>query len=66
MRWSTGFMLAGLLVMGLGFVPIFLAHITFGSLESAASFFAVGLLLFLIGFLLRRLRKSLEKSKPPK
>jgi VIT1/CCC1 family predicted Fe2+/Mn2+ transporter len=66
MRWSTGFMLAGLLVMGLGFVPIFLAHITFESLESAASFFAVGLLLFLIGFLLRRLSKSLEKSKPTK
>jgi hypothetical protein len=53
-------MIAGVLVIALGFVPLLFGHFTFSSLESAGSFFAIGILIFIVGWLLRKIRRSFE------
>jgi hypothetical protein len=44
--------------MLVGLIPPAALGVTIGSVESAASLIAVGLLVFLLGMLLRRLQKA--------
>ncbi len=60
MRWSVRLMVIGVLVILVGFLPIYFSGLTIGTLESAASFFAVGLLILLVGIMLRTLRKTFQ------
>ena len=50
----------GVLIMLVGFVPLLASGFTVAALEGAATFFATGLLIFLVGTMLRKLRKSFE------
>jgi hypothetical protein len=54
MRWSLGLMVIGTFVITLGFVPIYFNGITIVTLEGAASLFAVGIFVFLVGLLIRK------------
>jgi len=60
MRWSTRIMIPGMLLIALGFVPLAFGHLNFDTLETAGSFFAVGVLVFLIGLMLRKVAKSMQ------
>jgi hypothetical protein len=53
-------MIAGLVLIALAFVPIFLRPITFEVLEGSVSLFATGMLIFLVGWLLRKIARSME------
>jgi hypothetical protein len=50
-------MVIGVLIGVLGFIPLYAYGITIFTLESAASVIAIGLLVFLIGLLIRRATK---------
>ena len=65
MRWSTRFVLAGILVIGFGCIPLVLGHFNFFALEYASTLITIGLLILLIGLGLRRLTKSFEQVPPP-
>lgn len=56
-------MILGVIIIVLGFLPIYFSGINIGTLEGATSLFFVGLLIFLIGLGLRRLRKVFEPSQ---
>lgn len=58
MRWSTRLLVLGIVIMLVGLIPPAALGVTIGSVESAASLIAVGLLVFLLGMLLRRLQKA--------
>ena len=62
MKWSLSLMIFGILVIILGLVPPYFDGVTFNTLEVAASFFAVGILLFLVGLLIRRAKKVFEST----
>ena len=62
MRWSIRLILVGILVILAGFIPFALAGVTIPSLEVAASFFATGILIFLLGIMLRRLQKTFSTT----
>jgi len=66
MRWSTRFIMLGILIIALGFLPFVFRHFTWVGFETSASFFAVGLLIFLIGWGMRKIRKGMEKSSQQK
>jgi len=53
-------MIPGMLLIALGFVPLAFGHLNFDTLETAGSFFAVGVLVFLIGLMLRKVAKSMQ------
>ena len=55
-------MIAGALIFAFGFLPIYFSGITISTLEGAASFFAVGILVFLIGFLIRKVKKAFKST----
>jgi len=57
-RWSTRLLVLGIVIMLVGLIPPAALGVTIGSVESAASLIAVGLLVFLLGMLLRRLQKA--------
>ena len=65
MRWSTRFMVPGVLIIALGCLPLALGHFNAFALEYASSLITVGIFLLLIGIALRRIRKAFE-SKPVK
>lgn len=56
-------MIVGVLIIVVGFLPFYFSGINIETLESATSLFFVGLLVFLIGLGLRRLRKAFEHSQ---
>ena len=58
MRWSTKFIIAGVVIILIGILPPALAGITIGTLEAAASIFTIGILVLLIGMGIRRLQKA--------
>ena len=60
MRWSTRFIIPGVLIMALGCLPLALGHFDDFALEYAASLVTVGFFLLVIGLGLRRVRKALE------
>jgi hypothetical protein len=60
LRWSTGFIAAGVSIALLGFAPLAASGVDVGPLENAASFFAIGILLLLVGLMLRKLRKMFD------
>jgi hypothetical protein len=57
LKWSIALMVIGVLIGVLGFIPLYAYGITIFTLESAASVIAIGLLVFLIGLLIRRATK---------
>jgi hypothetical protein len=57
LKWSIALMVTGVLIGILGFIPLYAYGITIFTLESAASVIAIGLLVFLIGLLIRRATK---------
>jgi hypothetical protein len=58
LRWSTRFIIAGVVIILIGILPPALAGITIGTLEAAASIFTIGILVLLIGIGIRRLQKA--------
>jgi hypothetical protein len=58
LRWSTRFIIAGVVIILIGILPPALAGITIGTLEAAASIFTIGILVLLIGMGIRRLQKA--------
>jgi hypothetical protein len=58
LRWSTKFIIAGVVIILIGILPPALAGITVGTLEAAASIFTIGILVLLIGMGIRRLQKA--------
>jgi hypothetical protein len=60
MRWSLALIVVGLLLMLLGMVPLAVAGFSVGTLESSASFFATGLLILLVGVMLRKVHRSMQ------
>ncbi|MDA4121597.1 MAG: hypothetical protein OK456_00280 [Thaumarchaeota archaeon] len=63
MRWSTRIMIPGIMIMALGATPLVFGYFNFNALEFAASVISFGLLVFLVGFALRRFTKGFEKAK---
>lgn len=66
MRWSTRIMIPGVLIMALGALPLALGHFGIVTLEFSAALITVGLFIFLIGWGLRKLRKSFESMTQQK
>lgn len=62
MKWSVGLIAAGALICALGFVPLYTGGITISTLEGAASFVAIGVFVFLIGIVVRRISKALKTA----
>ena len=58
MRWSTKFIVAGVVIILIAVLLLVVAGITIGTLESAASIFTIGMLILLIGLGIRRLQKA--------
>ncbi|MDA4114842.1 MAG: hypothetical protein OK474_12430 [Thaumarchaeota archaeon] len=58
MRWSSKFIIGGTVIFLIGLLPPIVAGVTIGTLESAASFFATGILVLLIGMMIRKLQES--------
>jgi hypothetical protein len=55
-------MILGVLIFAFGFGPLYFSGITIATLEGAASFFVVGIFVFLIGLLIRRVRKVFKAT----
>jgi hypothetical protein len=55
-------MIAGVLIFAFGFLPLYFSGVTISTLEGAASFFAVGILVFLVGHLIRKVKKAFEPT----
>jgi hypothetical protein len=51
-------MIVGVLIVALGFIPPYFGGITINTLEGTASFCAIGILVFLIGLLIRKAKKA--------
>jgi len=62
LRWSARFMLVGVLICSVGFLPIYVNGVTLETLQGMASFLAIGVFVFLIGLLLRRLAKTFRST----
>jgi predicted lipid-binding transport protein (Tim44 family) len=62
LKWSITLMIAGALIVVLGFVPPYLGGITINTLEGTASFCAIGILIFLIGLLIRKAKRAFKTS----
>lgn len=62
MKWSITLMIVGALIVVLGFIPPYLGGITINTLEGAASFCAIGILVFLIGLLIRKANKAFKTN----
>jgi len=58
MRWSTRLIILGVVVFAIGVVPLKYSGLTIPALENAAAFFATGILIILIGILLRKIQRS--------
>jgi hypothetical protein len=58
LRWSSKFIIGGAVIFLIGLLPPIVAGLTVGTLESAASFFVIGILVLLIGMMIRKLQKS--------
>ncbi|MGA2199998.1 MAG: hypothetical protein ABSG45_08685 [Nitrososphaerales archaeon] len=54
------FIIVGALIILIGFVPLIASGLKIAALEGAVSLFAIGLLVLLIGLLIRKLQKALE------
>lgn len=61
MRWSTRLIVIGVVIIAVGIIPLPFAGLTIGTLETTASFFVVGLLVLLIGVMLRRFQRALKR-----
>ena len=59
MKWSTRLIAAGVLICLVGVIPPYYSGLTIGALESAASFIAVGILILLLGVMLRKLQRAI-------
>ena len=66
MKWSTGFILLGLIVIALGLPPLVFHQFTSTALATSASFITVGLLIFLGGLGMRRIRKAFDEPAQAK
>jgi hypothetical protein len=55
-------MLVGVLIIVLGFIPPYFGGITINTLEGTASLFAIGILIFLVGLLIRRAGKAFRST----
>lgn len=69
MKWSITLMIAGILISLIGVVPPYFDGLTINALEVTASFLAVGILIFLVGLLIRKAKRALDatfQSTPPK
>jgi hypothetical protein len=53
-------MVTGALIFVVGFVPLYASGITIGTLEGASSFFVIGIFVFLVGFLIRKVVRSFK------
>jgi len=60
LRWSVRLIVLGVLIVLIGLVPPIATGLSVGSAEAAASFFAIGILVLLVGFLLRRIQKAFK------
>jgi uncharacterized membrane protein len=60
MKWSIGLMLIGTVFFALGILALWFGKFSLSSAETAASFIATGVLIFLVGLLLRRVTKSFD------
>jgi len=58
MKWSIRVMLVGTVFFALGILALWLGKFSLSSAETAASLMATGVLIFLVGLLLRRVTKS--------
>jgi len=58
-------MIPGIFLIAIGIAPLALGHFTDFALEFAASIVFFGLLLFLIGWLMRKVRKGFESAYAP-
>jgi hypothetical protein len=58
LRWSTKFIIVGVVIILVGVLLLVVAGITIGTLESAASIFTIGILVLLVGLGIRRLQKA--------
>jgi hypothetical protein len=62
MRWSTRFIIPGIVITALGLLPLALGNFNDFALEFAASFVTIGLLIFFIGWSMRKIRKGYESG----
>ena len=62
MNWSITMIVTGILVVVIGFVPLYFGGVKIDTLETAASFAAVGILIFLVGVLMRRARRVIKET----
>ena len=62
MTWSARLMLVGVLICSVGFVPLYMNGVTLDTLLGAASFIAIGMFVFLIGLLLRKLTRAFRST----
>lgn len=53
-------MIVGVLICAAGMIPLYFGGITLDTLEGMASLVAVGLLVFLVGVVVRRITKSIQ------
>ena len=60
MRWSTRLIILGVLIFAIGFVPLKYYGLTVPTLENASAFFAVGILITLLGVLIRRINRAFK------
>jgi len=65
MRWSTRIMIPGVLLMALGLAPLAYRNFNDFALEWAASLVTIGLLIFLVGWFMRRARKAYDSAFVP-
>lgn len=62
MKWSLALMAVGISIIALGVIPLYFTGLTINTLEATASLFAVGLLIFLVGLLIRRTRNAWRET----
>jgi uncharacterized membrane protein YtjA (UPF0391 family) len=62
LKWSITLMIVGILIIAIGFIPPYFGGLSINTLETTASLFSVGLLIFLVGLFIRRARKAFRTT----
>ena len=62
MRWSVRLILIGVVIILAGFIPPLVSGLSIGTAESTASIAVIGILVLLLGLLLRRVQKALKRG----